>query len=127
MIQVIWEYFSCRCRKKGINEQNCLTTFTVPLYLQHQGHSRLILGAEKWVSGEIKLLILDPQMRRAIQFHQREGDEANILRQGIGTHGLSSKSKYQIAYLAQKSLYKEERENSKIIVDELRHPKLKFI
>lgn len=127
MIQVIWEYFSCRCNAKSSESTAHTTSFIVPLYLQHQGHSRLILGAEKWVSGEIKLLILDPQMRRAIQFHQREGDEANILRQGITTHGLNSKSKYQVAYLAQNNLYKEERENSKIIVDELRHPKLKFI
>jgi hypothetical protein len=127
MIQVIWEYFACRCKRNEDVKKISFPTFIVPLYLQHQGHSRLILGAEKWISGEIKLLILDPQMRRAIQFHQREGDEANILRQGIGTHGLSSKSKYQVAYLAQKSLYEEEKENSKIIVDELRHPKLKFI
>jgi len=127
MIQVIWEYFASRCKKNVINSSIYPVSFTVPLYLQHQGHSRLILGAEKWVSGEIKLLILDPQMRRAIQFHQREGDEANILRQGIDTHGLNSKSKYQVAYLAQKSVYVEEKENSKIIVDELRHPKLKFI
>jgi hypothetical protein len=131
MIQVIWEYFACRCKTKMIfnkeKVQSLANSFIVPLYLQHQGHSRLILGAEKWISGEIKLLILDPQMRRAIQFHQREGDEANILRQGISTHGLSSKSKYQVAYLAQKNLYSEEKENSKIIVDELRHPRLKFI
>lgn len=127
MIKVIWEYFSCRCNKKKENSKTNFKAFIVPLYLQHQGHSRLILGAEKWVSGEIKLLILDPQWRRAIQFQAREGNEANILRQGIGTHGLSSKAKYQIAYLAQKNLYKEEKENCKIIVDELRHPKLKFI
>jgi|Transcript_6395 hypothetical protein len=127
MIQVIWEYFSSRCKNKNINNSTWPKSYTIPLYLQHQGHSRLILGVEKWISGEIKLLILDPQMKRAIQFHQREGDEANILRQSISTHGLSSKSKYQIAYLSQQSLYKKEKENSKIIVDELRHPKLKFI
>jgi hypothetical protein len=98
-----------------------------PLYLQHQGHSRLVVGVEKWANGDIKLLILDPQMRRALQLSQRQGDEANILRQGVTTHGLNSKSKYQIAYLAEKSLYFDENEHSKVIVDELRHPKLRFI
>eukprot|EP00286_Rhodomonas_abbreviata_P023437 CAMPEP_0181307554 /NCGR_PEP_ID=MMETSP1101-20121128/10951_1 /TAXON_ID=46948 /ORGANISM="Rhodomonas abbreviata, Strain Caron Lab Isolate" /LENGTH=235 /DNA_ID=CAMNT_0023413797 /DNA_START=158 /DNA_END=865 /DNA_ORIENTATION=+ len=130
MVQIVWEYFETRCgngKIKGFARGSNQNSFVAPLYLQHQGHSRLILGVEKWANGNIKLLILDPQMRRAIQFHQRAGDEANILRQGVGTHGLNSKSKYQIAYLAEKSLFCEESEYSKIIVDELRHPRLRFI
>ncbi len=31
-----------------------------PLYLQYQGHSRTIIGAERLPDGEIVLLILDP-------------------------------------------------------------------
>nr|UXY87386.1 zinc finger with UFM1-specific peptidase domain protein [Cryptomonas sp.] len=130
MVQVIWEYFESRCiiKKSGIKTNGlCDCPFVAPLYLQHQGHSRLVVGVEKWANGDIKLLILDPQMRRALQFSQRQGDEANILRQGVSTHGLNSKSKYQIAYLAEKSLYFDENEYSKVIVDELRHPKLNFI
>jgi hypothetical protein len=128
MVQVIWEYFKTRCKKKERkNTKKNTIDFIAPLYLQHQGHSRLILGVEKWANGDIKLLILDPQMRRALQFSQRKGEEANILRQGVGTHGLNSKSKYQIAYLAEKCLYFGENEYSKIIVDELRHPKLYYI
>ncbi|CAC27073.1 hypothetical protein [Guillardia theta] len=122
MVRVVWEYFESR---NLLSQDDNI--FIAPLYLQHQGHSRLILGVEKWANGDIKLLILDPQMRRAIQFHQRVGDEANILRQGVSTHGLNSKSKYQIAYLSEKNIYNQEMEHSKIIVDELRHPKLKFI
>lgn len=130
MVRIIWEYFEKRefyntnnKFKRSLNE----FSFTAPLYFQHQGHSRLILGAEKWANGDIKLLILDPQMRRAVQFHHRVGDEANILRQGVSTHGLNSKSKYQIAYLSEKSSYKIGEEHTKIIVDELRHPMLKLI
>lgn len=130
MVQIVLEYFKTRCEKKkfknrGFDQKK--NDFVSPLYLQHQGHSRLILGVEKWVNGDVKLLILDPQMRRALQFSQRQGEEANILRQGVGTHGLNSKSKYQIAYLAEKYLYFTENEHSKIIVDELRHPKLYYI
>jgi len=33
---------------------------TPPLYLQHQGHSRTVVGVEQLVGGNIKLLILDP-------------------------------------------------------------------
>ena len=130
MVQVIWEYFENRCEKRNLFMKNSNISdcyFVAPLYLQHQGHSRLVVGVEKWANGDIKLLILDPQMRRALQLSQRQGDEANILRQGVTTHGLNSKSKYQIAYLAEKSLYFDENEHSKVIVDELRHPKLRFI
>mmetsp|Transcript_5217 Transcript_5217/g.10170 ORF Transcript_5217/g.10170 Transcript_5217/m.10170 type:complete len:279 (+) Transcript_5217:63-899(+) len=130
MVQVIWKYFQTRCenQKKNFSKENIKNSnFIAPLYLQHQGHSRLILGVEKWVNGDIKLLILDPQMRKALQFSQKQGEEANILRQGVGTHGLNSKSKYQIAYLAEKSLNSDETEFSKIIVDELRHPRLQYI
>ena len=31
-----------------------------PLYLQHQGHSRTIVGAERTAAGETVLLVLDP-------------------------------------------------------------------
>jgi hypothetical protein len=130
MVQIIWRYFQTRCEKKDDNDPtHCHEHggFIAPLYLQHQGHSRLILGVEKWVNGDIKLLILDPQMRKALQFSQKQGEEANILRQGVGTHGLNSKSKYQIAYLAEISLDYNETDFSKIIVDELRHPRLQYI
>merc|ERR1711874_882564 len=33
---------------------------TPPLYLQHQGHSRTVVGVERWGQGAIKLLVLDP-------------------------------------------------------------------
>jgi len=33
---------------------------TPPLYLQHQGHSRTVVGVEQLVGGNTKLLILDP-------------------------------------------------------------------
>lgn len=129
MVKVIWEHFRARNEKNLQNIENSIgkTHFIAPLYLQHQGHSRLILGVEKWINGDIKLLILDPQMRRALQFSQKQGDEANILRQGVATNGLNSKSKYQIAYLAEKNIYVNENEYSKIIVDELRHPRLQYI
>mmetsp|Transcript_21218 Transcript_21218/g.53381 ORF Transcript_21218/g.53381 Transcript_21218/m.53381 type:complete len:279 (+) Transcript_21218:83-919(+) len=130
MVQIIWRYFQTRCekqKKESSDGSNGHSGFVAPLYLQHQGHSRLILGVEKWINGDVKLLILDPQMRKALQFSQKQGEEANILRQGVGTHGLNSKSKYQIAYLAEISLDYDETDFSKIIVDELRHPRLQYI
>ena len=35
-------------------------SLTPPLYLQHQGHSRTIVGAEMMAGGAVRLLILDP-------------------------------------------------------------------
>nr|KAJ3419735.1 hypothetical protein HK105_006566 [Polyrhizophydium stewartii] len=33
---------------------------TLPVYLQHQGHSRIVVGVERLTSGEVNLLIFDP-------------------------------------------------------------------
>ena len=42
---------------KGSNVQQ---TELLPLYLQHQGHSRTIVGMETAKSGETHLLLFDP-------------------------------------------------------------------
>lgn len=47
------------------------TGFTPPLYLQHQGHSRTIIGVEELRNGEHNLLLFDPGTAkpRMQQFH----------------------------------------------------------
>jgi hypothetical protein len=95
--------------------------FSPPLYLQHQGHSRLIFGSEKWGSGEIKLLILDPQLRRALQFSYYQDGKCSILRYGCGTYGINAIFKYQIGYLEKNYQYEIKQDQSrKIIIDELK-------
>ncbi|KAG0320607.1 hypothetical protein BGZ99_004405 [Dissophora globulifera] len=41
-------------------EQRIIQTAKPPLYMQHQGHSRTIIGVELLQSGELNLLVFDP-------------------------------------------------------------------
>ena len=129
MVQIIWEYFQSRCKNNNLQskfQKLSESNFVAPLYLQHQGHSRLVVGVEKWINGDIKLLILDPQVKKFSLYFQKDYDEDIILRQGNNARDLNTKCKYQVGYLSEKSLYYDEKENARVIVDELRHPKLKF-
>jgi hypothetical protein len=49
----VWNYFSGLAAGSG-------SPCRPPLYLQHQGHSQTIVGAERSKNGTLKLLILDP-------------------------------------------------------------------
>ena len=51
LFQWVLEYFRERARAKA---------FTPPLYLQHQGHSRTIVGIEVLSCGGHRLLVFDP-------------------------------------------------------------------
>ncbi|KAG0210207.1 hypothetical protein BGX28_009512 [Mortierella sp. GBA30] len=42
------------------NDQRIIQTAKPPLYMQHQGHSRTIIGVEVLASGELNLLVFDP-------------------------------------------------------------------
>ncbi|AFP65641.1 hypothetical protein CMESO_497 (nucleomorph) [Chroomonas mesostigmatica CCMP1168] len=130
MLTMIYDYFFSQISSENhsnkdfsshIDMNNKKKIFVSPLYLQHQGHSRLIFGVEKWASGEIKLLILDPQLRRALQFSYYSEGKCSILRYGCGTYGINSIFKYQIAYL-DKNIQNENKhdESRKLIVDELK-------
>ncbi|KAL8573581.1 hypothetical protein ACOMHN_047851 [Nucella lapillus] len=61
MIQWVREYFTSRAS----------SPFTSPLYLQHQGHSRTIVGIEELAHGNTNLLLFDPGVSqgRMGQFH----------------------------------------------------------
>ena len=59
LFQWVLEYFRERAKAKA---------FTPPLYLQHQGHSRTIVGIEVLTSGgpnNLRLLIFDPSHSRS--------------------------------------------------------------
>jgi len=40
-----------------------------PLYFQHQGHSRTIIGVEKHKTGKYYVLVLDPSVREGAMSH----------------------------------------------------------
>lgn len=72
------------------------TDMKLPLYLQHQGHSRTIIGLEELKDGSCRLLLFDPSFTKK-QMQQFYGEiNANvmrILRRSI--HGMKAKQ-YQI-------------------------------
>ena len=129
MFLIISEYFQNRSNINSLDAHQPINKKRLmgPLYFQHQGHSRLIIGVEKWVNGDIRLIILDPQVRRFSYSCFNYGDDIHMLKQGVGSYEVNSKSKYQIDYLSKKNLYNHKKEYVKIIVDELRHPKLRAI
>lgn len=75
MFQWIWDYF-------GSNAD-----FIAPLYLQHQGHSRTVIGAERTTFNTLRLLILDPSFARSRVEAIRTADSDSVvafLRRPIG-------------------------------------------
>ncbi|KAJ1957560.1 hypothetical protein IWQ62_005062 [Dispira parvispora] len=83
LLQCIVNYFQGRLTAQSLPEHGGSLTLTVnqsdahapahpvvhttlhPLYLQHQGHSRVILGVEQWGTGEsltTNLLVFDPEI-----------------------------------------------------------------
>jgi len=54
MFDWIWSYF-----------EHSSHQFTAPLYIQHDGHSRTVIGIERTITNALRLLILDPSVGRA--------------------------------------------------------------
>jgi hypothetical protein len=68
--------------------------FVPPLYLQHQGHSRTIVGYEIKHDGAVNLLILDPSTQGLF-----EGVRSGDLRQLRRGEATLTKRQYEIVYL----------------------------
>ena len=82
---------------------------TPPLYLQHQGHSRTVVGAEVMVGGAIRLLVLDPS-------HSPTSLGENTMRLVRKTlMGMRSKQ-YQVVAVTGKLDSAEARDAKKVIV-----------
>lgn len=71
MFEWVKQYFShSACRSARLPPKVVQTTLP-PIYLQHQGHSRSIVGVEQKVNGNLSLLLFDPvcapgEMRRLL-------------------------------------------------------------
>ncbi|KAG6458218.1 zinc finger-containing ubiquitin peptidase 1 [Manduca sexta] len=92
--------------------------FKAPLYLQHQGHSRTIIGYEKHKDGKATLLVLDPshspaQVRAVVCGGWAEGGAAlRLLRRGAAA--LRAKQ-YQLLAVAGTLAHPAEYEASKVL------------
>jgi hypothetical protein len=88
-----------------------------PIYFQHDGHSRTLIGLERYHSGEIKLLLLDPSVKDG------EGYESRLLRDGLRSmpnlrrtvNSLRRKDEFQLLTVSNRLLSPEERVARKIV------------
>jgi hypothetical protein len=55
LVKYVEEYFKCPS-----TSSTCRISDRAPLYFQHSGHSRTIIGIERLKSGKINLLLFDP-------------------------------------------------------------------
>lgn len=108
MFDWVWKYFDTR---KSRGDQ-----FIPPLYLQHDGHSRTIVGAEN-LNGRIALLIFDPSFPpKDTAFRLRtEASVPDVLRKTLSEFRHQN---YQVAYVADttKAISQRNRSHFKNIV-----------
>ncbi|XP_029452308.1 zinc finger-containing ubiquitin peptidase 1 [Rhinatrema bivittatum] len=93
LFQWVWNYY-CPGREEG---PKVVCTLKPPIYLQHQGHSRTIVGIEERKNRSFCLLIFDPgcpakDMQKLLK-QQIDGSDLKLLRRFIG--GLKHKQ-YQL-------------------------------
>ncbi|KAG1143380.1 hypothetical protein G6F37_008015 [Rhizopus arrhizus] len=81
MLDWIEFYFTSRISTNS--EQKVYYTHRPPLYLQHQGHSRTVIGIEKLKSGKRNLLLLDPAKRIRKSFKRGHADKSSSLSQNF--------------------------------------------
>eukprot|EP01083_Nonionella_stella_P081891 225830_1 len=110
MLEWVWEYFVSR------NQGPAEDRFVPPLYLQHLGHSRTIVGATRDAkTGVIRLVILDPSCEGAgpgLVSDLRQRKVTRVLR----TNAQMGRKIYQILSVNRGLMGKAERELSKIVL-----------
>lgn len=132
MLEWVFFYFENRCKggkTKGAGGcYHCRKTpfmkrrphFTPPLYLQHNGHSRTIIGVEKTSNDQIRLLVVDPT--RDFAKNLTQAPNMSQLRYNVNSRQITEQPRFQIAYLAGNPLVASdaELESLKFIEDENR-------
>ncbi|KAJ4832488.1 hypothetical protein Tsubulata_000036 [Turnera subulata] len=118
LLDWVWNYFSEDSSAKFATHQRVIVTDKTPLYFQHDGHSRTIVGIEvrhqKNGILQYNLLIFDPGHRtEALERSLREnvGWKKRIKR---GVHTLK-KPQYQLCYIDPGIAIREEMEQLKTI------------
>ncbi|KAK6171236.1 hypothetical protein SNE40_019468 [Patella caerulea] len=105
LFQWVKDYFQSACE------------FKAPLYLQHQGHSRTIIGIEEMKDGSDRLLIFDPSIsQKQMQHFQGRIDNSMLRTLRRTMAGLKAKQ-YQIVAVVG-VLSDEEYERCKILQSE---------
>lgn len=117
LIDWVWSYFS-ENKPKGSSRRSVVVTNKMPLYFQHQGHSRTIIGVQvnhqKNGLKNYNLLVLDPghsteALERSLK--QNFGWQKSLKR---GLHTLK-KPQYQLCYVDPGIAGREEMEQLKTL------------
>ncbi|AQK67698.1 zinc finger-containing ubiquitin peptidase 1 isoform X1 [Zea mays] len=118
LVDWVWNYFACE-RSDRLTTQRATVSNKTPLYFQHQGHSRTIVGIQKEMvhrgsQEQYTLLILDPGHRTADlerSLRSKNGWQRLVKR---GVHTLR-KPQYQLCYVDPGIASSEEMEQLKTI------------
>lgn len=103
LVDWVWNYFNSKCSGTLNNSKNVMISDKTPLYFQHQGHSRTIIGIQKQKGNRgsqdrYNLLVLDPGHRTADLERSltiKKGWQRLVKR---GVHTLR-KPQYQLCYV----------------------------
>jgi hypothetical protein len=87
----------------------------LPLYLQHRGHSRTIVGIEQRVNNELFLLILDPIQANSVPKLANNLQVGNMKTCRIGINGLNRRQ-YEILCTSPHGLMTSGERNSSVII-----------
>ncbi|XP_020573224.1 zinc finger with UFM1-specific peptidase domain protein [Phalaenopsis equestris] len=122
LMEWIWNYFTYEAGSRLDDFQDVLISHKTPLYFQHDGHSRTIVGIQmqKFAKGpeqKYSLLILDPGQRTR-DLEKTLGDNngwQKLIKRGFHT---LKKPQYQLCYIDPGVAYDEEWEDLKTIHSE---------
>jgi len=107
LIKYVEEYFKCPPPQSTNTSTSCKVTDLAPLYFQHSGHSRTIVGIEHLKSGKINLLIFDPShkpsqaIKQYAQGNLKEKKDQNLWESilkpyRVSVEDIAKKKEYQI-------------------------------
>ncbi|CAN1170927.1 Zinc finger-containing ubiquitin peptidase 1 [Linum perenne] len=116
LVDWVWKYFSQESSMVSALQQHVVLTGKAPLYFQHDGHSRTIVGIQhrqfkNGLQGHT-LLILDPgYSTEALERSLKEDDQwEKAIKRGVHT---LNQSQYQICYIDPGIASREEMEHLK--------------
>lgn len=95
-------------------ENSAEREFTPPLYLQHQGHSRIVMGIEEQRHGVLNLLVLDPSVSESKMVEISSAEPGVLLEVRVSMSNLRA-PQYQIVAVQGLMENEEEYQESKIL------------
>ncbi|XP_008810315.1 zinc finger-containing ubiquitin peptidase 1 isoform X2 [Phoenix dactylifera] len=119
LVDWVWNYFTSEIGGRLDNSEHVLISNKTPLYIQHDGHSRIIVGIQmqrrvRESQNQFILLVLDPAHRTAAlerSLRDRNGWQ-QLIKRGVHTF---KKPQYQLCYVDPGVARGEEMEQLKTI------------